>query len=688
MRQRAFAVVLTWCCAALGCTDAQLYHLSDIPARPNKVAFTGQVCTDNPAERKFPLRVVFLVDASPLGPTGLSGPALATLNQKKTQAIRDVVSILRGPDSEFAVIRYGGSSQIATEDGFTNSTALVNEAAGQLQSYVVCDPAGGGCRRLSNAISQASSLITGDLLSSTRGPRSRTSYVVVLIQVGPVDQYTSLGGQVLDHDALLTAQSNGCLDLCTSPGDPAGCNEACTLSRRVTELRNFVLDNGGANFQFHTVDVSPLSIDQAERDATELLLTNLSFAGSGEYSPICTIREDGTTIPANCNANNLSLIGLDIQSARNVFVKKSLIVTNLNARHTNDGEVADSDQDGIPDDKEGLIGTDPTMRDTDGDGIGDKVEALLSTVGLDPLVAEDPRPPVCLPVTPTQDTDGDGLTDCEEVLLRLDPTLFDTDADGFPDLVEFVAGTNFLENDTLVDSDFDGEPNGPELRQHSDPRSHDAKARNELSYLYREDDLGIREVKFTTQPREITGAIVENVGPQTGVGNGLLTWLPDLQALAWRDPADEMVGEAVIVDQAGTYQLFTGCAVDVGQPPEELEACAGKFIEVTVTPQLMPPYPFDELLRVAIAERQCTDFRVRNVTLVESQAADGRPLGHNDIRIYFNQVPIDRPESFGIFRVAQYTYTYREGENGGPGTKDPDIADQPVESFRFVLFGD
>ncbi len=450
MRQGALAPVLTVLCAATACTDAQLYHLNDIPARPNKVAFTGQVCTDNPAERKFPLRVVFLVDASPLGPAGLSGPALATLNQKKTQAIRDVVSILRGPDSEFAVIRYGGSSQVATEDGFTNSTALVNEAAGQLQSYVVCDPTGAGCRRLSDAISQTSSLITGDLLSSSRGPRARTSYVVVLIQVGPVSTYTNAAGDTFFHDELLNLQSRGCNDFCTTPamgnnpGLPGGCNETCALTRRVSDLRDFVLENGAANFQFHTVDVSPLSMDQTERDATELLLTNLSFAGSGEYVPICTVRDDGSTIPANCNANNLTLIGLDIQSARNVFVKKSLIVTNLNARHTNEGEVADSDQDGIADDKESLIGTDPTLRDTDGDGIGDKVEALLSTVGLDPQVAQDPMPPVCLPVTPTQDSDGDGLTDCEEMLLRLDPTLFDTDADGFPDLVEFLAGTNFL----------------------------------------------------------------------------------------------------------------------------------------------------------------------------------------------------------------------------------------------------
>ena len=38
-----------------------------------------------------------------------------------------------------------------------------------------------------------------------------------------------------------------------------------------------------------------------------------------------------------------ALLGVDIESARNVFVKKSFTVANLNARHTNDGVVPDSD---------------------------------------------------------------------------------------------------------------------------------------------------------------------------------------------------------------------------------------------------------------------------------------------------------------------------------------------------------
>ena len=82
-----------------------------------------------------------------------------------------------------------------------------------------------------------------------------------------------------------------------------------------------------------------------------------------------------------------------------------------------------------------------------------------------------------------------------------------------------------------------------------------------------------------------------------------------------------------------------------------------------------------------MAERQCTDFRVRNVTLVQTLATPAHPEGANDIRIYFGQVPAEVPNAFGIFRIAQFTFTFIK-----PDQKLPNVADQLVEDFRFVLF--
>lgn len=691
----ALALALVTATLSSSCTDAQLYHLTEVPSLPNKVAFTGSVCTDNPAERSFPLRVVYLVDASADLPPELTPEEVSLLGAQRVQSVRDSITVTRGQGTAFAIVRFGGTSSLAPEGGFSDNSVLVSEGAGALS--IPMAGAGEGQRRTLQALQIASSLITGDVLSTAKGPRSRTKYVVVLVQAGRAD------------DALLNAQAN----------PAAGCDNACVLSRRVEELRKTVLEAGAADFQLHAVDVTPaVTTDPARLDPAQDELVRMAFAGAGEYRPVCRVNDDGTRSPPGCGPHSLSLLGVDIESARNVFVKKSFIVANLNARHTNEGIVPDSDGDGLPDHLEDLDGdgevrppmcadrsvcasdadcagigngrcnpgeTDPRRRDTDGDGIGDKVEQLLSTVGLNPL-AQDAPPQCAQVVNPaTTDSDGDGLTDCEEILLGLDPTLFDTDADGTPDLLEFLAGTNFLVADSLHDLDFDGVSNEQELRAHSDPRSSDALSRAELSYLYREVDLGIREHRYASQPRDLSGAVVvQEVSADSGIGNGVLVYLPagdgEPAHLAWRDPAENAVGDAVPIDGDGVYVLHSACSSSL---PEKDCSALEKSLTVFVTAALLPPFPVDANLRVAIAERHCTDFRVRNVTLVETLAADGRAAGNNDVRIFFGQVPQDTPEAYGIFRVAQYNYRFL-----APDFKDPNVADQPVDSFRFVLFGD
>jgi len=76
---------------------------------------------------------------------------------------------------------------------------------------------------------------------------------------------------------------------------------------------------------------------------------------------------------------------------------------------------ADSDCDGLTDEEEDALGTDPTDSDTDGDGISDGDEI---SDGTDPL---------------DMDTDGDGLTDGEEASLCTDPLNPDSDGDGIVD---------------------------------------------------------------------------------------------------------------------------------------------------------------------------------------------------------------------------------------------------------------
>ena len=103
----------------------------------------------------------------------------------------------------------------------------------------------------------------------------------------------------------------------------------------------------------------------------------------------------------------------------------------------------DLDADGVVDDNE----TDPNNPDTDGGTVPDGEEVL--DLGTDPLDASDDVPP-------EEDSDGDGLTDEEEEELGSDPTNPDTDGDGVRDGVEANGTTDALNPDSDGDGLCDG----------------------------------------------------------------------------------------------------------------------------------------------------------------------------------------------------------------------------------------
>lgn len=68
-------------------------------------------------------------------------------------------------------------------------------------------------------------------------------------------------------------------------------------------------------------------------------------------------------------------------------------------------QILDQDKDGLSDEEEKKLGTNPNKRDTDVDGIDDKDEIEL---GIDPL---------------KKDTDGDGVDDSHEIKTGIDPKI-------------------------------------------------------------------------------------------------------------------------------------------------------------------------------------------------------------------------------------------------------------------------
>jgi outer membrane protein OmpA-like peptidoglycan-associated protein len=141
------------------------------------------------------------------------------------------------------------------------------------------------------------------------------------------------------------------------------------------------------------------------------------------------------------------------------------------------GGTDDNDGDGLTNDEEEKLGTDPNIADTDGDGLKDGEE--LNIYKTDPLRA---------------DTDGDGLNDGAEVnTYRTDPNKADTDSDGLNDgdeiskystdpmnpdtdgdgLTDGDEVLKYSSNPTNVDTDADGLRDGDEIARKTDPNKTD-----------------------------------------------------------------------------------------------------------------------------------------------------------------------------------------------------------------------
>jgi hypothetical protein len=126
----------------------------------------------------------------------------------------------------------------------------------------------------------------------------------------------------------------------------------------------------------------------------------------------------------------------------------------------------DTDVDGLPDNYEIEIGTDPNLADTDSDGIDDMTELIC---GMDPLTSDlgldFDEDGLTLQQEQelgkefwNEDTDDDGLLDGEEInTYGTDPLLPDTDGDGLLDGDEILLGKNPLSADSDEDGIADGE---------------------------------------------------------------------------------------------------------------------------------------------------------------------------------------------------------------------------------------
>lgn len=202
-----------------------------------------------------------------------------------------------------------------------------------------------------------------------------------------------------------------------------------------------------------------------------------------------------------------------------------------------DGELVDSDGDGLIDIDEDALGTDPLNPDTDGDGLTDYEEVILGTV---PLTKNE--------YDEMLDSDSDGLTDIDEVqTYGTDPYSNDTDSDGLSDYDEiYLYGTDPLNPDTDADTLSDGFEIEHELdpnKDRTDGITNDGELKIEQTISDTGISLTLKDETNLAKP-SISGAASGELSDNVFLATSTDSAFDDIRAV---------IGEAVYVDGRDDY---------------------------------------------------------------------------------------------------------------------------------------
>ena len=462
----------------------------------------GEFCTDSPEDVVFPVKVLFLVDTS--GSNQFTDP-----NQQRAIAVEEVIDRHIGnPGVQFAVIRFDGRIRNLTQ-GFTNDRGVLQEATELLrEADSVTDYQG--------ALGTAFTVLLADMQDSGPAELVRTKYVVVFFSDGTPQPQCSRDGDEgdkfliceLDRSRLQGVPADVFMDLQAG----ADYNQPYQIYDKIDAIMALREEFRVGDLRFHTgflYDEGEAAVAEAafslDPELGRELMEEMARRGQGQFMSF----SDGDAI---------NFLTIDFNSIKRPFTVKSFIVSNESAVPTETVPAIDSDRDGLSDDEEfaladqlGVVGgskpgqggggggaagapnhTDPLKADTDGDGFSDLFEARLLSQGFNPI---DPdRPTVgCAQVVErgTLDPDRDGLLSCEEVILGSQPDTYDSDADGLPDRLEFLAGLDPSDpRDAELDLDLDGLRNFDEVRSHTAVGSRPIYVPGALDrYRYRMDAL-------------------------------------------------------------------------------------------------------------------------------------------------------------------------------------------------------
>lgn len=531
---------------SFGCTRGDLQAIDDVNINlvDNLLQLKGTVCTDPPEPTNFPVKILFVIDGS-------GSMQFIDNPTKRALAVEEVILRLRAnPAVSFAIIRFNEADAVltrpavsagdnnpcqddcvcecdangdgaCTSDDFTgipadpdcngrvittaddpDSEDLLTQSftrdPGILQAAVQGLRVADSVTDYQGALSTAYKVLFDDMYHAAPAERARTKYVVLFLSDGdPFPDCCGLNSTMCDASRNLPFCSDPDL-IRTNPTqlpfleaneDYNQPYQIFSSVRDIMELQD-VFQVG--DLRMHTAFLfDPSLVTALNPDGTyeiggvvfvnvpeaTMLLTEMANIGKGVFRDFSRSEE-------------IDFLGFDLSNLKLENAMKNFVVTNTNLTATDKGLAVDSDGDGLTDAEEFELNLNRLNRDSDNDGYSDRFEQQRKRNGMDPLVIT----PGCELESDRDDRlDRDGLLPCEERLLRSSPELYDTDADGIPDGLEALAGTDPTISDSLSDADRDGVRNGDEIRSHTGVSFSEGSNRPDLAYRYKTDELGTND---------------------------------------------------------------------------------------------------------------------------------------------------------------------------------------------------
>jgi hypothetical protein len=458
---------------SVGCSDVTLSLATATQlALPDRQAAKGTLCAPPSITDLPPYKLLFVIDTSYSNLN--SDPADANGVPRREQAVKDVITKYTVDDKDenvsYAIVTFSDQPYQQTF-GFTNDLTVLNAAV------LNCGQAQGGTD-YSDTLITASQVIQTDMAQLSSAVRIRTHYLVFWLSDGfPTIGVTSTASLIPGVQSLID-----------------------TVGPQVAEI--------SFNTGFLNGDPSLTATNQA---AAQSLLGGMAQTGNGIFLNI---------LQGQAFAFPVSLV-----PTQRTFVLQGIYANNLNTQFGAVHPLVDSDGDGLTDDEEANLGTDPKNPDTDGDGYRDGIEVFFPA-SLNPLVANSG----C--ANPGVDTDGDGLWDCEEVIVGTKSDNADTDGDFLLDGTEVFAGSSPVVASKAVDIDLDGFSDSLEVTSHLQVKTPNTAAQlAQWGYTY--------QTQSSAQGASCYDITIDNLSMyQTIATNSKVTGQNDIEVVAVFAPAD------------------------------------------------------------------------------------------------------------------------------------------------------